>query len=564
MAQGFTLEQLQGMGAKPVTNPTPSSGGLTLQQIIAKQQATPAPVQQTGLLQNVGQGINDVVNKVGNTAGELGIGIIRGVGSTLNGISQNGQNIANATINKIPGLGGQQPIAQLPGMETQGTAQAIGKGAEQIGEFFIPSSLVTKTTKALEATSVVKAASALGKVGKIAGTAISHGIPEALNTAGVTMAQTGGDIGDSIRNGIIAGIVPVVGKALSVLKPVTGTIRSIATGVPKEVFQGIKENPDAYAVALQHVTENPKQPFLQLADTIKNRMVDTMGKAQQAYKQGADALAQKFTGKTFNLNPGLKSLFNTLNNDFHIAVKPSTSGNYAYEAVKTAQTPLSNKDLGVIDDLIHSVAQSKKVDLKTAVDLRQKFDEVYNNLPLSASGEKTKLHAVVQSMSNKVDEIVNKAIPELKPINQNFSQVKNIFDTFKTKFVDSNGQLKQGAEQFLSNLQNLNKGAQQQSIATLERLTGVPILDNIELLKNAQKLQGLIAPTGNRTRDILNALLIGSGVWMHNPVAAGAGFLATSPRMVGEASIKAEKAVEAIEKNAPQVLKGLVNRVTGK
>jgi hypothetical protein len=70
------------------------------------------------------------------TAGKFGIGVLKGLGQTADLASMAGQNVANWTINKLPGMGGQQPIAQLPEQVTRTSGDIEGAGAFASG--FIP------------------------------------------------------------------------------------------------------------------------------------------------------------------------------------------------------------------------------------------------------------------------------------------------------------------------------------------------------------------------------------------------------------------------------------------
>jgi hypothetical protein len=99
----------------------------------ATQEDNP-PLLSLGLmLQNLSKA--PVVNQAGN----FGIGVLKGGAQMADMASGAGQWIANQTINKVPGMGGQQPIAQLPKemTETQGFWQGagsfapIGAGAEK-------------------------------------------------------------------------------------------------------------------------------------------------------------------------------------------------------------------------------------------------------------------------------------------------------------------------------------------------------------------------------------------------------------------------------------------------
>lgn len=148
---------------------------------------------------------------------QLAVGAAKGVASTISGASELGQRgLKLASTPLRAGLGQMFnkntdiPISSLPEEITtpSNQMQALGFGAEQIGEFFIPGSLAAKAGK-------------LEKAGKVGGMLSKFGtsqklLPtigrEALGAAGITALQEGDITPNAAISGGIAGGFSAVGK----------------------------------------------------------------------------------------------------------------------------------------------------------------------------------------------------------------------------------------------------------------------------------------------------------------------------------------------------------------
>ena len=156
--------------------------------------------------------------------------------------------------------------------------------------------------------------------------------------------------------------------------------------------------------------------------------------------------------------------------------------------------------------LAHLCDDPANVSLDDARNILEKFNSAYDMIPLGGGNKPTKFHAIVTGLKKSYEDILSQAVPELKDINRQYSLIRRVYNKYAPKLIDKDtGQFKQGAETYLSNLLNMNKGAEQKNIRALEELTGIPILDNIQALKDAQKLSNLFPATGSRTQDILRS-----------------------------------------------------------
>lgn len=146
-----------------------------------------------------------------DTRGERGIsGVATGAGkgiiSTITGISSLGERmlgkiIPGRQLAEREGSTGAENIVPEELRTPVGTAEKIGFGAEQIGEFFIPSSAITGGVKAAEL-----AAKAAGLSGKALSAARigARAALEGVSATGILSAQEGNITDEAIKTGAIS------------------------------------------------------------------------------------------------------------------------------------------------------------------------------------------------------------------------------------------------------------------------------------------------------------------------------------------------------------------------
>jgi hypothetical protein len=135
-----------------------------------------------------------------NPGQNFGLGIAKGVGSTVKGIGTLGYKLGTG-IGLKP-LAGQQILQKGTPQEQalsqtltpQGTAQNIGYYGEKTAEFFVPSSQVSKSQAGITgAIDTIGATSKLGQFTKGALGVTGRAVPEAVSASAVAGAQSGGD-----------------------------------------------------------------------------------------------------------------------------------------------------------------------------------------------------------------------------------------------------------------------------------------------------------------------------------------------------------------------------------
>lgn len=177
---------------------------------------------------------------------DVGVGALKGVGSTLAGASELGEKYLLRPIDKAMGIKspeqtGVESLGIRQAVQPVGTTQKIGFGAEQIGEFFIPGGAAGKIGKATEtATKGGKLLKGAVRLGATAGT-------EASIFGGQTALQTG-EVGSEAKTaGLMGAAFPIAGR---VLKP---TAKLLGEGVT----QLLGKSTGAGEYALKEAMNNP-------------------------------------------------------------------------------------------------------------------------------------------------------------------------------------------------------------------------------------------------------------------------------------------------------------------
>jgi hypothetical protein len=196
------------------------------------------------------------LQKIGSAVGNLGLGVVKGVGSTTSALGTMGESILDQTagrvVNAATGKGFTKPTDSSTTQGTidqtltpNNTAQKIGFGAEKLAEFFVPggaeADAVNAADKGIEALNLGnKAKSALQIGARAAGGATS--------TAAVTAAQ--GSSGEDIKQ---AGVLGGIAGGLS--KPVSDLIRNIPenawSSILKRTSSQVAKNPNLPEQAAQ-------------------------------------------------------------------------------------------------------------------------------------------------------------------------------------------------------------------------------------------------------------------------------------------------------------------------
>lgn len=276
--------------------------------------------------------------------------------------------------------------------------QAIGFGAEQIAEFFVPGGAVTKGVKAIGAAKAITKLPKIAQAGaKLAGAA---GL-EAASFGGVTALQEG-EINDVVKNSALAGAAfPVagaaLGKALTKVLP-SRLINSLIKPPAKEFRFG--KNP-GLAVAMEGIKANTLED---LGKKIISKKAEIGKKIGAQVKGGIGAVdAGKIIGETANkftskvTDPAAAQRFQNIMDQLLYDVKFSEG-----QIIKTAK-----KDLSKLN--------AEEIHL-----LQQKIGDLTQ---WTGQGYEKEVNQILSSMYREVGKQLEKMSPGTKPLQQRYANL---------------------------------------------------------------------------------------------------------------------------------------------
>lgn len=161
---------------------------------------------------------------------DVGIGALKGVGSTLAGASELGEKILIRPLDKVlPGkrmtsdtATSAENLGIKEAVRPTNSPQKLGFGVEQIAEFFIPGGAATKAGKAVEASNI------LTKTPKLK--AAAELVAKALAEGGIASGQVALQEGE-VNKGTLA-----TGVATAALSPVGGAFQKVTEKLPKSLW----------------------------------------------------------------------------------------------------------------------------------------------------------------------------------------------------------------------------------------------------------------------------------------------------------------------------------------
>jgi len=497
--------------------------------------------------------------KPSNPIKDFFIGAGKGVLSTARGVGELGyklrKRIVKATTPKekeeeaLKKVGTYKPLAPSKSTTPVGTAQKIGFGAEQIGEFMIPVGQAKAVTKLDD---VIRLAG-LGKKATGALKLTGRSAVSGAEFAGKTALQTGGDSGETKIAGAIGLATPPTLAGLKKAAPVVGDITASV------LAQMIGKEPAHIKVAFMSpkiVANKISQKIIPLQ--VREKAVKALGNyRQQISQQFSSSLSQiqkQYVKTTKSL--GLK-------NAIEVTGLPSIFRKYGI-AVELKGTKLN------FDKLNSSIVKSgEKKNLQMVFDtIRNQKDfspkgiqrvaERINALSEFAFGKGTKTSRVISSIHNKYSDFIKQIYPELSTARAEYGTskeiIKGIDDILKSiKNEKADPTKVTTSVRKLSNVFKEDNEAYLYAIKRLEQISGRDLLKDLA----ASEFQN-IAPQSFGSR-IAQAGLLTGGLF-YNPLIIAAMPL-FSPRAIGKLSTTAGRAYpftkEAI-KVSPKVITPLL------
>lgn len=339
--------------------------------------------------------------------GDFGVGVLKGVGSTVEGLDK--------LTRKIPGLKQVQETFNPRTEEDKkfgkelttpkNTAQKIGKGVEQIGEYFIPGAAGLKAAKG---------AKLLTKVGM-----------GALETGVVGTAQTG-SVKEGAKAAAIGGAIPVVGKVLSPVTKLMGRLlKGVGTGLSGmsgRQLKAILDDPQASKQFVKQIRDSGGAELLrQESKTIIDGVSKIRQEARKAFGAGLEKLSKEEVPKETLRNALQKPL-----QKYGVSVK-----NGALELKNVEFDHVRN--ITKAKELITRVNQQKDL---SGTAIRKLIDDIENSAYKITGGEAERLafNSFVSDLASSIKKGVVETSPMLQRMNQAFTQEMQLAESVEKIF----------------------------------------------------------------------------------------------------------------------------------
>lgn len=519
MAKGYTLEEMQAMGAKPTSQIAPTQKrGYTREELEAigakpsyltpPKQVAPAEIPVEEPQQKGG-----ILSAIGN----VGIGAAKGLGETAAGFSTLGEKM-------FRGLGakGVSPTyaseEYAPALEAKGTAQKFGKGVERVAEFIAPVGRVAKGVQAVEkAVGLAQAAQVAPGIGKALGRLGVRGVAEGISTAGVSAAQTGGDIEETKKAGLIG--------AASV--PVFGAIGKVAGAVGRAGMEALGKSTGAGEAALREAFTNPNviKYARQGADAITSLQEQALEGAQRGLNTMAKLRGAEYVRALEKIKADPQILREVTDNAVNIA--KDALENASVRVGRSKILTLSAFKDSAIEQGKTSVAKAYRT-LATWKDhtpagldrLKKKLTQFQNAVKNTTDGS----YAAIRDMRNAVDEGLKTFVPGYSTMTAKYREASDLIDEIERALSLKDSVMKDTAVRKLMSTMRQNNEIRLDFLKSLGQKAGEDVTGKIAGATLApatpRGLVGSLSGLGAASIGNIPGLLL----W----------FSVTSPRLVGE------------------------------
>lgn len=364
----------------------------------------------------------NVLQKVDKGLTDFGVGVGKGVTETAVGLGQLAlRGASNLPLPKKDiEIGGITLIPSkekaLQAIETgedikntqlkpENMAEGVGKFAEQVAEYAVPATKVTKVTKALPFA---------GKVAARAATA-----------AGVASAQAGKVGKEAIIAAGVETAIPVAGRFI--VKPVKNFVGRLIkglssglSGVGTDTIDKIITNPKVASQTAKALTTEGNAGILKKnAEVIMNGISNIKKEARKAFGTGLEALQKTdIDEKTFT--------------------KTAESLVSKFEGGKNMEFS-DPKNVKKATELLNGLSKVK-LDGKSLRGYIDKIESPPNMYKIATSEERLSYNAFSKELASSIKDVISKSTPKLNEINKAFSKdislaesIEGIFGKVKFK-----------------------------------------------------------------------------------------------------------------------------------
>lgn len=499
-------------------------------------------------------------------------GILKGAGSTIKNIGDLGEKALSQTAGRVANVfTGKGAVPTQTANQTQlgqkaekilqpvGTAQKIGKAAEQVSEFLIPGGAASKAGKAAEL------ATGAGKLAKAAGLG-AKALTEAGTMAGVTAAQGGS--GKDIKNaGLLGAAFPIVGAAAKGLGKVgTAVVEHLAStlsGVPKAAIQHAVENPVAVQKAMTRAAQDEGMSqkiyknAVEALDDLKNARRSayegnlvklekeiTYTKNGQMYVNRVltDAEAKATKGYIPGTSIGVPTKLSTngIKNVFTRTAKQfgaEGSGQRGLDFTNVALDDAHISKLQKLQDRIYNWTDTSP----TGINKLRQVIASYETGGVNLAGSESKFNKIIGDLRRNLSDYVGERVPQVAVMNKEYRAASEVIDNIRNQLKigskDPNTALRK-----LVNVFNPKSSLYRPVVEQLGEKAGKDLMSDIAgLVMSKWTPEGI----GKYLAGIIEG---GSGVaaFTHPEALAAipATMLASSPRVIGNVATKGAKLVK--------------------
>lgn len=470
--------------------------------------------------------------KISDAVTNASIGVGKGILSTGKGLAQIGEKVGQGIlggVEKVTGLpvaptsstyseealqqdaakgGFMGKLLNKDNLEAHGTAESFGKGAEQLGEFFIPAGKINTVEKILASGAGEKILAKLipivgEKAANIISKAASLGTKmgvRATESGGIIAAQTGGDP-ESVKTAAeLGGAIPIVSGTLGALVKKVGGLKEVGkrlagalSGRGTAVIDEIIQDPKA---ALEGLTGESMDTLSKDARLIKEASVAMKAEAGKEYSRVINNLQSIYEneGKSFDKGTEINKITDLLEQKFGI-VKAGKIAEQTGEDVADAgkldfeSSRFLPKEGTIIERALNLVKSFRDpLTPKTLEGLASKIDKLKSQSP-SAIETNSVIHTITSSLRESVAKMGEEAgYQEGADLARNFAQAMDKIDNFNNLFRASSEDLRPNADSLKA---------------------GKVILPETEKTKIVQDLSTLFSGNKDIDKDVLKKMVFG-------------------------------------------------------
>lgn len=286
------------------------------------------------------------------------------------------------------------------------------------------------------------------------------------------------------------------------LTKIASSLTRVEEDVIKRYFDNFQKNPEKMKELKRIVVENPKQPLNPLIHKISEKINSLREEAKKQYQDALEEIRNNINPeKTYNVKETIPDVDNILKK--HSLKIEDIGDNRLKLKPRTRVNPFNPKEMKDINNIIEGLnlenataEELLNLDILTK-DLLNKYSRMDNK----------KMVALLTELTDKTSKYIDKQFPEIDLANNLYKKYYEVLKFGGNKIINAEGEIKPGAESFLSNSVNLNKGKIREDLQKMSEIIGENIIDDVNAIKDIRKLSEDISHTYvNRTQDIIKGL----------------------------------------------------------